>query len=372
MTEATLRAGLLTRLGPMLLVLLLLDAVACYYTALHFANVVYDQWLADSARSLAQALVVRDAAVGFDLPAVGREVFQFDELDRTYFRVRSARQGDLAGEPRLPVAGPARPKQVSYADGVVGADDVRVATIVVTPPGTAEAVTISVGETTRKRGRLTVEIVLGMVAPQVGLLLFAAGFAWSGVSRGLKPLTDLAGIIESRDDRNLQPLPEANLPREARVLVHEINQLLARLGSSLEANLQFLARAAHQLRTPLAAVVLHAEQAERAPDLPAARQALGTLRRAVERAVRLTAQLLAVARAEPEVPTPRGCSLPILRSWPGRSARRRCRRPSHAAWTSGSPCRTARCTSPATRARWPTPSQTWWTTPCATRQTAAA
>ena len=52
----SLRAGLLLRLGIVLVLLLALDAVASYFTALHFANLVYDRWLIDSTRSLAQAV----------------------------------------------------------------------------------------------------------------------------------------------------------------------------------------------------------------------------------------------------------------------------------------------------------------------------
>ena len=62
------------------------------------------------------------------------------------------------------------------------------------------------------------------------MLGIASLLAWLGVSRGLKPLTDLASQIEARDHNNLSPVPQTGLPREARVLAARINELLARLG----------------------------------------------------------------------------------------------------------------------------------------------
>ncbi len=139
-----------------------------------------------------------------------------------------------------------------------------------------------------------------MVAPQIALLAIALLLAWIGVYRGLKPLTDLAAQIEARDQNNLSPVPQSGLPRETRVLVARINALLARLSNAMRAQKRFVADAAHQLRTPLAAVLLHAERAERAPDTPSEREALRALHRSVERAARLSQQLLALARTDPE------------------------------------------------------------------------
>jgi two-component system sensor histidine kinase TctE len=124
--------------------------------------------------------------------------------------------------------------------------------------------------------------------------------SWLGVSRGLKPLTDLARQIESRDQNNLSPVPQTGLPREARVLAARINELLARLGSAIRAQKRFVTDAAHQLRTPLAAVTLQVERAERAPDVATQREALQALHRSVERAGRMAQQLLSLARTDPE------------------------------------------------------------------------
>ena len=298
--ERSLRVGLLLRLGTVLVLLLALDALASYFTALHFANRVYDAWLIDSTRSLAQAVRAENGRIQFDVPGVALRIFQFDEVDTTYFKVASARFGYLAGEPTLPETAPLTPGGLALRFTTVRGEPVRLVATRLAPPLTSDTVTVAVAETLRKRATLTREILLAMVAPQITLLVSALLLAWIGVSRGLKPLTDLAAQIEARDQNNLTPVPHSGLPREARVLAARINELLARLAEALRAQQRFVADAAHQLRTPLAAVLLHAERAERAPDAVTEKTALGALHRAVERAARLSQQLLTLARAEPQ------------------------------------------------------------------------
>jgi len=176
----------------------------------------------------------------------------------------------------------------------------RVVSLRIAPPQTNDTVTVTIAETLIKRNTLAGDILLAMVAPQFALAAIASLLAWLGVSRGLKPLTDLARQIESRDQNNLSPVPQTGLPREARVLASRINELLARLGSAIRAQKRFVADAAHQLRTPLAAVTLQVERAERAPDMATQREALQALHRSVERAGRMARQLLSLARTDPE------------------------------------------------------------------------
>jgi two-component system sensor histidine kinase TctE len=182
----------------------------------------------------------------------------------------------------------------------VRGEEVRLVATRVALPGSNAIATVEVGETLHKRGALTTDILLAMAAPQLGLLLVAPLFAWFGVTQGLKPLVALGAAIEARGKDNLTPVPDRPWPREARVLVIKINDLLERLQSAMAAQRRFLADAAHQLRTPIAAVLLFVERAERAPDAESARQALQGLRTSASRAARLVHQLMGLARAEPD------------------------------------------------------------------------
>ncbi len=300
MADRSLRSGLLLRLGCVLVVLLALDAVACYFTALYFANLVYDRWLIDSTRSLAQAVRAQDGRIEFDLPRGALEMVRFDEIDKTYFQVSSLERGFVAGERELPALPPAPLGGIRLAYLTLNGEPVRLVATRIAPPSTRDTVTIELAETLHKRATLAREILVGMAAPQIALLAIALTLAWLGVSRGLKPLTDLAAEIEARGQDNLSPVLETGMHRETRVLVKRINELLKRLAEALQAQKRFVADAAHQLRTPLAAILLHAERAGRAPDTPTEKEALRALQRSVERAARLSQQLLSLARAGPD------------------------------------------------------------------------
>lgn len=298
--RSSLRVGMLLRLAAVLAVLLGLDGVSSYLTALHFANVVYDRWLIDSTRSLAQAVRADHGRTAFDVPRVALVIFQFDEVDKTYFKVSSRDRGFIAGLPTLADNVPLPEHGLRLTFSTVNGRRVRLVSTRFTPAASHDPVTVSVAETLLKRSTLAREILLGMAAPQTALLAIAGVLAWLGVFRGLKPLTDLAAQIEARDQRNLAPVPVEGLPRETGILAARINDLLERLDHSLRAQQRFVADAAHQLRTPLAAVLLHAESAQRAPDVRGKDEALRALHRSVERAARVSHQLLALARAEPE------------------------------------------------------------------------
>ncbi len=300
MAETSLRSGLTMRVIAAALALLLLDAIACYQIAAHFANLVYDRWLIDSTRSLAQALRVADGEVRIDLPEVALQIFQFDAVDKTDFRVDTVRRGLIAGDAALPLMRGPPDGSVQLQTATVSGHRMRLVATTLPEPRAPDTATVEVGETLIKRSTLMTEILLAMAAPQLALLVTALVFAWLAVSYGLKPLTTLASAIEARGHDNMTPVSELGLPKEARVLVSKINDLLARLERAMLAQQRFVADAAHQLRTPLAAVLLYAERAERAADPDSERQALHGLHAAVARAARLSQQLLALARAEPD------------------------------------------------------------------------
>ena len=182
----------------------------------------------------------------------------------------------------------------------IGGVPMRIVATQVPVPGSAQRVNLVVGETVNKRATLLSEILLEMALPQLGLLLGALLFVRFAVDRGLRPLTAVSAAIEARGLELLTPVSEQGLPREARVLVSRINDLLSRLQQAIMAQRRFVADAAHQLRTPLAALSLHAERAQRSVDADSRNQALQGLQTSVGRAARVTQQLLALARSGPE------------------------------------------------------------------------
>lgn len=299
MAEPSLRHGLTLRVLAVAVILLMLDAIACYVLAIQVANYAYDRWLQEDTLSLAQAVRVYDKDIRLYLPPVARAVFKYNSDDENYYRLTTAHNGIVAQDGDLPPLRKLPGSQPLLSNGFVAGQPARIVAMRVAPPDTDDTGVLEVAETLNKRASLASRILLEMAAPQLALVLIAAVFAWSVVRTGLSPLTALAGAIESRGDQ-LAPVPEAGLPREALVLARRINQLLARQERALQAQRRFVADAAHQLRTPLAQILLHTEHAERATSEEPRRQALRGLHTSVARAARLSHQLLALARAEPE------------------------------------------------------------------------
>src|SRR5436305_4345130 len=116
----------------------------------------------------------------------------------------------------------------------------------------------------------------------------------------LRPLFAMSQAVAKRQPDALAPLAERNLPQELQPLAGSLNALLARLDSALGAQRRFTADAAHELRTPLAALKLQLDVARRANDQPSRVAAYDDLDAGVERAAHLVDQLLTLARIEPE------------------------------------------------------------------------
>ena len=111
------------------------------------------------------------------------------------------------------------------------------------------------------------------------LLLLLAGWVivWRVVNQQLNPLTDLADTLNRQTHMSLEPVDESFVPIEIRPLTSAMNALLERLKTALDGQRKFIADAAHQLRTPLTAVKLHAEQAASASSGSRSRSARVTL-----------------------------------------------------------------------------------------------
>lgn len=164
----------------------------------------------------------------------------------------------------------------------------------------ARDVVIQVAQPMQLRDRLAAGSALRTLLPFL-LLLPVLGFAvWVTVGRELRPLESVARAVRSRDAGALDPLPATELPEEVSPLVNELNDLLARLGRALSVQRDFVADAAHELRTPLAALRLQMQLAERAASDAERGEAFVALRGGLERATRVVEQLLTLARQEPD------------------------------------------------------------------------
>jgi two-component system OmpR family sensor kinase len=136
---------------------------------------------------------------------------------------------------------------------------------------------------------------LGPIAVMVPILMLVV---WWVVSGSLEPVARVRKQVASRQADDLSPVSEAGLPDEVRPLVHELNLLFGRVRTAFDAQQNFVADAAHELRTPLAALKLQVQSLERADSPDARGVAVGRLTAGIERATRLVEQLLVLARQE--------------------------------------------------------------------------
>ena len=147
------------------------------------------------------------------------------------------------------------------------------------------------------RGELSGKLALAAVAPLIAgipLLLVLLGLL---VRYGLAPLAELARRIERRRPDSLAPIELARATAEIAPVVQALNGLLARVQSTLERERRFTADAAHELRTPLAALKIHAQNAARASSDAERSASLERMLGGLERSIRLVEQMLALSAA---------------------------------------------------------------------------
>lgn len=158
---------------------------------------------------------------------------------------------------------------------------------------------VLVGDRADVRGELAGKIALRSLLPDLVGIPVLAALVWLAVGWGLRPLGRMAQLLRQRDPGRLDPLVLEPLPEELEPAVSSLNRLLRQVTQTLERERRFLSDAAHELRTPLAVLHLHAHNARHAADAADREAALRQLDAGVMRATRLAEQLLLMARLEP-------------------------------------------------------------------------
>jgi len=157
---------------------------------------------------------------------------------------------------------------------------------------------VQMAERADARDAVSAQIARHLLAPLlVALPLLGVGLLLA-IGRALAPLRALADAVAARDPQRLEPVAADRVPGEVRALVERLNELFARIEVSLERERTFTADAAHELRTPLAAIRAQAQVARGSRDDAERAHALGQVIAGCDRAARLSGQLLTLARLE--------------------------------------------------------------------------
>jgi two-component system OmpR family sensor kinase len=278
----SIRRQLLAALLASVLIAGAVAAVAVYYTAQNEAGLLLDYQLRQMALSLRDQALHQNGPVS--APQFDNEFdFAIDIRSEDGSGVRYSRS-----RVDLPFTGHRGHATVDTPSGSWRMYTLR-------EPG----FTVRVAQPTYLRDDLAVSAALRTMMPFVLLVPMLALLVWAAVTRGLRPLESVAQAVKSRGADSLRPLDEARVPQEIKPVVSSLNDLLARLTRALELQRAFVADAAHALRTPLTALNLQIQLAERAQSAEERAAAFATLKDGVGRATHLVEQLLTLARHEP-------------------------------------------------------------------------
>lgn len=294
----SIRKRLIGYLLVPLTALLAFSIVTDYREGLHVANKAYDHALFGTALAIAAQLDPDESGLDLDLQEQAEQVLRADMADEVFYAVIDRHGRLIAGDPLLQTKLiPARGENPAYRFDRIGSKEIRLVTYHYQPTSNArEDAFILVAETTKKRQRAASRIMVTTLWTDLLLILTSLAVVFFGVRYALVPLERMSRRIECRQPDDLRPLDEAQAPKEIRPFVRAINGLVANLREAASAQQAFLSNAAHQLRTPLAALQTQLELvAETLQGEP--RERLRRAQESLTRLSHLTRQMLALARA---------------------------------------------------------------------------
>lgn len=148
------------------------------------------------------------------------------------------------------------------------------------------------------RFQLAEKVINTAVYPIVIAIPLLGVMIWLIVNAGLRPVSRIASEISVREASDLRSLELTNVPRELKLLTQSANELLRRLEASFAREKRFASDAAHELRTPIAALTVHIDNSIAA--LPEHIDKLRPLREGIERLSYLVEQILLLNRTVPD------------------------------------------------------------------------
>ncbi|MEJ2329851.1 MAG: ATP-binding protein [Gammaproteobacteria bacterium] len=157
---------------------------------------------------------------------------------------------------------------------------------------------VQVAEKNEVREETVGYILMNNLWPMLAALPVFALIIWVTVTRGMGPLNRVREKVEQRDPRSLQPIATDSVPAEVAPIVESLNRLFERVSRTLENERRFTANAAHELRTPLAALKTYVQAKQLSKEGQRHSTFFSEIVAAVDRTTHLLEQLLTLARAD--------------------------------------------------------------------------
>ncbi len=277
----SLRARLLVFLLAAIVLAAGAQALVAYRTVLKEADDIFDYHMQQMALSLRAGLPPSAAVGGL---GGAEQNFEFVVQVWTVDGVRIFESAEEAALPQLAVLG--------FADVRARGTTYRVFSM------QTRGLVIQEAQDMAARRHMAGSLALRTIVPVALMAPLLMLVVWWVVSLSLAPVARVRRQVASRQADDLSPVSEENLPQEVRPLVQELNLLFGRVRHAFDAQKHFVADAAHELRSPLAALKLQVQGLQRAPDDAARTLAVSRLSAGIDRATRLVEQMLALARHE--------------------------------------------------------------------------
>lgn len=302
----SLRARLLWWVLLPLAAFMLVACVMAYDAARRTADLLQDNKLLASARIIGEDIAWSNGEVRADIPPSALEIFESPYQDHVFYKVVAGGDRLLLGSPDLALPNAAHASYPVFYDTALEGQSIRAVAYrrQLYNSGEALSVTVVVGKTQASREGMLAELWHPQLVQQGLMLALAVLLVLIGLTSELRPLMKLKEDVADRDPMELEPVRVDHLPTELRPIVDAINQCIARLKLHTATQRQFIADAAHQLRTPLTLLDTQVQCARQCvDDGPALSDALAGIRRTSLKMTEITNQLLLLARAE-SAPSP--------------------------------------------------------------------
>lgn len=296
----SLRGRLLWWLLLPLAAFVLIAGAMSYDTARRTADLVQDNVLVASARTIGEDVAWRNGTLVADVQPAALEIFASPSRDSVFYKVIDGHGRLLTGHPDLELPARHDAEPVFYDTSLDGRALRAVAyDRQLYNEGRTETVTVVVAKTTRSRAAMVATIWRPQLVRLSLMLLLAVALVYLGLTFELRPLMKLKDDVADRGPMELEPIRPERLHFELRPIVDAINQCIARLNTHTATQRRFIADAAHQLRTPIAVLdtqIQYALQRER--DDPEMTATLDSMLRSSRKMADVTDKLLLLAHAE--------------------------------------------------------------------------
>lgn len=276
----------------------LVVGMVSYHNAHHEVDELLDVQMSQVAHTLLALLLnnqgLKASTFAWPDSELGSENDELEEENRLLFQLLDGQGHMLMRTPDAP------PHPMTTQEGFSETDDEKGHWRYLSIRDPAGKFQVLVGQDHAVRDEMITDTVTQVMLPILLCLPLLGLWVWHAISHGLQPLTNIRRELALRRPDYLAELPEEATPPEIQPLVQTLNHLLQRVEQALETERRFTADAAHELRTPLAALRAQLQVAQRARSPEEGEHALAQMQTGLLRASRLVEQMLQLARLDPE------------------------------------------------------------------------